>query len=48
MDVLKYLKGVQHPVRGLMLRYYFLKILKDKIEDRESELDLFEIIRLFL
>lgn len=30
-DLFHYLKGVQHPFRGLFLRYYFLKMFKGKI-----------------
>ncbi len=37
-DFLKMLKGVQHPCRGLFLRFYFLKITKEKIESRSEEL----------
>lgn len=32
-DLTGMLKGVQHPFRGLFLRYYFLKMVKDKIPD---------------
>ncbi len=30
-------KGVQQPVRGLFLRYYLLKMMKDKLPDKGSE-----------
>jgi vacuolar protein sorting-associated protein 35 len=36
-DLLGMLKGVQHPFRGLFLRYYFLKMIKDKIPDGRDE-----------
>ena len=32
-DLFHYLKGVQHPFRGLFLRYYFQKMFKGKIPD---------------
>lgn len=47
-DIFKHLKGVQHPVRGLMLRYYFLKMVKETIEDKEDELVLEEVVSLYL
>ena len=47
-DLFRHLKGVQHPLRGLMLRYYFLKVAKEKIEDNEDELNLDEIISLYI
>lgn len=47
-DIFKHLKGVQHPLRGLMLRYYFLKAIKEKIEDREDDLVIEEVISLYL
>jgi hypothetical protein len=47
-DLFRHLKGVQHPLRGLMLRYYFLKVAKEKIEDNEDELNLDEIISLYV
>jgi len=30
-------KGVQQPIRGLFLRYYLLKMMKDKLPDLGSE-----------
>ena len=30
-------KGVQQPIRGLFLRYYLLKMMKDKLPDSGSE-----------
>jgi vacuolar protein sorting-associated protein 35 len=36
-DLLEMIKGVQHPLRGLFLRYYFLKMCKDKLPDRGNE-----------
>ena len=32
-DLFHYLKGVQHPFRGLFLRYYFLKMFQGKIPE---------------
>ena len=46
-DTFGMLKGVQHPCRGLFLRYYFIKTLKERIENREKELPLDELISLF-
>ena len=37
-DILKMLKGVQHPCRGLFLRYFFLKVTKEKIESKADQL----------
>lgn len=36
-DLMEMMKGVQHPIKGLFLRYYFLKICKDKLPDKGSE-----------
>lgn len=36
-DLLDMVKGVQQPVRGLFLRYYLLKMMKDKLPDAGSE-----------
>ena len=36
-DLLDMVKGVQQPVRGLFLRYYLLKMMKDKLPDSGSE-----------
>ncbi len=33
-DLLEMVKGVQHPIRGLFLRYYLLKTMKEKLPDR--------------
>jgi vacuolar protein sorting-associated protein 35 len=30
-------KAVQHPIRGLFLRYYFLKMCKERLPDSGSE-----------
>lgn len=35
-DLLDMVKGVQQPVRGLFLRYYLLKMMKDKLPDKGS------------
>lgn len=39
LDLKGMLKGVQHPFRGLFLRYYFLKMIKSKIPDGNDEED---------
>ena len=36
-DLIDMTKGVQHPIRGLFLRYYFLKVCKDKFPDTGNE-----------
>ena len=36
-DLLDMVKGVQQPIRGLFLRYYLLKMMKDKLPDVGSE-----------
>ena len=36
-DLLDMVKGVQQPIRGLFLRYYLLKMMKDKLPDAGSE-----------
>jgi len=36
-DLLDMVKGVQQPIRGLFLRYYLLKMMKDKLPDKDSE-----------
>lgn len=36
-DLLEMVKGVQHPLKGLFLRYYFLKLCKDKLPDLGNE-----------
>lgn len=36
-DLLEMIKAVQHPLRGLFLRYYFLKMCKDKLPDKDNE-----------
>ena len=33
MDLLDLVKGVQHPQRGLFLRYYLIQMCKDKLPD---------------
>jgi vacuolar protein sorting-associated protein 35 len=35
-DLLDMVKGVQQPIRGLFLRYYLLKMMKDKLPDTDS------------
>jgi vacuolar protein sorting-associated protein 35 len=36
-DLLQMVKGVQNPLRGLFLRYYLLKMIKDKLPDKDNE-----------
>ena len=38
-DLLDMVKGVQQPIRGLFLRYYLLKMMKDKLPDVGSEFE---------
>jgi len=33
-------KGVQHPMRGLFLRYYLLKMMKDKLPDNQNDYEI--------
>ena len=35
--LLNMVKGIQHPLRGLFLRYYLLKMIKDKLPDLGNE-----------
>jgi len=36
-DLIEMVKGVQHPMRGLFLRYYLNKMCKDKLPDKGNE-----------
>jgi vacuolar protein sorting-associated protein 35 len=36
-DLLQMVKGVQNPLRGLFMRYYLLKMIKDKLPDKGNE-----------
>lgn len=36
-DLMEMVKGVQHPIRGLFLRYYLNKMCKDKLPDSLSD-----------
>lgn len=36
-DLIEMMKAVQNPLRGLFLRYYFLKMCKDRLPDTGSE-----------
>lgn len=36
-DLIEMMKAVQNPLRGLFLRYYFLKMCKDRLPDSGSE-----------
>jgi len=48
-DLMEMMKGVQHPLKGLFLRYYFLKLCKDRLPDKGSEYEGYiEIIRSYL
>ena len=35
-DILGMIKGVQNPIRGLFARYYLLKMIKDKLPDKDN------------
>ena len=35
-DILGMIKGVQNPIRGLFVRYFFLKRIKDKLPDKDN------------
>ena len=35
-DLLGMIKGVQNPIRGLFVRYYLLKMIKDKLPDKDN------------
>ena len=35
-DLLGMVKGVQNPIRGLFVRYFLLKIIKDKLPDKDN------------
>ena len=37
VDLVEMVKGVQHPTRGLFLRYYLTQKTKDKLPDLHSE-----------
>ena len=36
-DLLSLVKGIQDPIRGLFTRYYLLKMLKEKLPDKNNE-----------
>lgn len=38
-DLLEMTKGIQNPIRGLFLRYFMLKKLKDIFPDKSSQYD---------
>ena len=38
-DVLVMVKAIQHPIKGLFLRYYMLKAMKDKFPDKGSKFE---------
>ena len=35
-DLLGMVKGIQNPIRGLFVRYYLLKMIKDKLPDKDN------------
>jgi len=36
LDLLQMIKGVQNPLRGLFIRYFLLKMVKDKLPDKDT------------
>ena len=42
-DMAELCKGVQHPIRGLFLRYYLLQMTKDRLQDVAEESGLAEV-----
>ena len=36
-DLFSMIKGIQNPIRGLFVRYYLLKSIKDKLPDKGNE-----------
>jgi vacuolar protein sorting-associated protein 35 len=38
-DLLQMVKGVQNPLRGLFMRYFLLKMIKDKLPDKDTPYD---------
>jgi vacuolar protein sorting-associated protein 35 len=36
-DLFNLMKGVQNPLRGLFCRFFFLKIVKDRLPDKGNE-----------
>jgi vacuolar protein sorting-associated protein 35 len=42
-DMAELCKGVQHPIRGLFLRYYLLQVTKDKLQTVSEESGLLEV-----
>ena len=38
-DLLNLIKGVQNPLKGLFCRYFFLKMIKDKLPDKGNEFE---------
>lgn len=39
IEILNAIKGVQNPTRGLFLRYYLLKMMKDKLPDNSTDIE---------
>jgi vacuolar protein sorting-associated protein 35 len=47
-DMAELCKGVQHPIRGLFLRYYLLQMTKDKLQQVASDESLDEVVDFIL
>jgi vacuolar protein sorting-associated protein 35 len=47
-DLLQMAKGVQHPIRGLFLRYYLLKTCKNKFPDTGNAFEKFNLLILMI
>ena len=41
-DLIEMSKGIQHPMRGLFLRYYMLKKLKERLPDKGTKFEGYE------
>ena len=41
-DLIQMAKAIQHPLRGLFLRYYLLKICKDKFPDKGNDYETYD------
>ena len=47
-DMAELCKGVQHPIRGLFLRYYLLQMTKDRLQDVAEESSLADVCEFIL
>ena len=47
-DMAELCKGVQHPIRGLFLRYYLLQMTKDRLQDVAEESSLGDVCEFIL